>query len=136
MRETINEVLAANNIDRHQFLARFDLMKVMIRLNPGILLGLKRQAGKTRCLLELIHEDYAGEAILFTVSAPSARYALSMWATLYHGRKAPVIVYEIDQLRGVKKLPIFVDEWFSLDVATQRRLISMDGIMARIGTEL
>lgn len=109
-------------------------IKQTIRWFPGVILGLKRQVGKTTALLQVIHDEYQGAAIYYAPSPFQREYAQWRYRGMYPDAVEPIFVCEVDETKG-HNAPILVDEWWFVLKPEQRKLIATGRVVARIGTE-
>jgi hypothetical protein len=109
-------------------------IKQTVRWFPGVLLGLKRQIGKTRAIIELVHEDYAGLAVIFSPNKNMSEYVEYWYKAKYPRDPQPVFSSNVRELSGFDG-PIYVDEWFSLKEKDQMILLATGRVVCRIGTE-
>jgi hypothetical protein len=110
-------------------------IKQTIRWFPGVLLGLKRKVGKTRAILELVHEEHGGRAVVFSLNADMSQYARNWYRELYPHDSQPAFVCTVYQLSGSKE-PIYVDEWFHVATKEQVSLVDTGRVICRIGTDM
>jgi hypothetical protein len=101
---------------------------------PGLLLGLKRQTGKTTAVLEMIHDKHDGAAFYFGPTEQALGVALARYGQMYPGAMLPKTAQFCDQVLG-SILPVYVDEWWLLRESAQRRLMEMGQVVCRIGTD-
>jgi hypothetical protein len=109
-------------------------IKTTIRWFPGILLGLKRQVGKTQAVLELIHEEHEGRAVIFSPSKEFSEIAKRRYEGMYPQDTKALFACTTTHLRGFR-FPVYVDEWWVLPRETRVDLMNTGLVVCRIGTE-
>jgi hypothetical protein len=122
-------------MDSEEMIVSVERIKQTIRWFPGLSLGLKRRVGKTTAILEVIHEDYGGHAIVFSPNTTLSRNTEKMYREKYPTANClPNFISLVQQVRGLD-LPIFVDEWWNIPVNDRRNLAITGRVVCRIGTE-
>lgn len=111
-----------------------DRIKQTLRWFPGVVLGLGRQVGKTSALLEVIHDDFNGDATVFSPNIRMSDYAKNKYMEKYPNERVPEFSSHERAIRG-KMNPVFADEWWFITPEERRDLIATGRLVARIGTE-
>lgn len=88
------------------FVTNKDEAKVALR--AGKVVHGDRQIGKTEALIEVIHEDHKGNAIVVTPSHEIGAWFLSRYRQLYPDGPKPKIEHPRDAGRGTST-PLYVD---------------------------
>jgi AAA+ ATPase superfamily predicted ATPase len=82
--------------------------QVKKRIRAGFVVYGDRQIGKTQALLELLHEDYAGKAVLMVANRNEGHIYEQRYREMFPGeRLVTVVASDENQLAGQKR--IYVD---------------------------
>jgi hypothetical protein len=118
------------------------VMRLMmgVRWFPQTIFNVRRQSGKTRALLNIIHEDHAGRAILVSYSEMQAEFCRHYYLDLFSQTEGCLFVtpYTINKKtigHESGSWPIYVDEWFLLGTRHQIELMDTNRVVGRVGTE-
>jgi hypothetical protein len=109
-------------------------IKQTVNWFPGLLLGLERQCGKSRAILELVREKHSGDAFIFSPNQMLSRLMSNRYRDLYPKTVQPPCISDTKFVRG-SMWPIYVDEWWMLQRRMQEELMETGRVVCRLGTE-
>lgn len=112
-----------------------DGIKKEIREDGRHFVVCRRQTGKTTALLEIIHDDFEGDAILLSPNVRMSDYAKDRYREMYPGEKVPIFRQRADQTHGYA-LPVLVDEWLAFPESEQRNILHLRNLSGLVGSEL
>jgi len=101
---------------------------------PGVTLGLQRQSGKTTAIMEMIH-DLGGEAVYFGMTEMMVDRVKNLYRETYPNDVQPLCTDRLDDLRGRKVVPVFVDEPWMIKREVLNYLSMHFPVVIKIGTE-
>ena len=109
-------------------------IKQTVNWFPGLLLGLERQCGKSRAILELVHEKHAGNAFIFSPRPELAAWMKVCYRNLFPHSNQACQAFLLNHV-GKSDWPIYIDEWWLLAKNTQKALVKTGRVVCRLGTE-
>jgi hypothetical protein len=102
---------------------------------PGVTLGLPRRVGKTKALLQIIHEKHGGNAAIISPSEMLSEGLYLRYREAYPHDTMPLFTSDPMWLRGKESRPIYVDEPWSMSESKRQALGNLGWpVLARIGT--
>ena len=113
--------------------ASIDSIKKAIREDGKLFLCKPRQTGKTTALLEIIHDDFDGDAILLSPNVRMSDYAKDRYREMYPGEKLPIFRQRTEQTCGYH-LPVLVDEWLCFPDSEQRNILHLRNLSGLVGS--
>lgn len=118
---------------------------ILEKIQPGVVVHAERQTGKTRALLQLVHERYHDDAIVVTMGSNTAHLLANMYRQMYEHpmygstgrstqRKGPHFVSADNLNLEGHHDPVLVDEWWELPESVRRKLIESGRLAGAVGT--